>query len=573
MPKELKRVLHHLSKLAAVSTFGSLSDHELLGRFLVSHDEIAFTALAERHGPMVLGVCRRVLRDAHHAEDACQATFLVLARKAASIHKRASLGSWLHGVAFRIARKLRASLARRAAQSLPLDERPQSEDGEALSWRELQGVLDAELQRIPAKYRAPLVLCYLEGKTRDEAAAQLGWSDGELRGRLERGRHLLRRRLQQRGLALAGPLCATMFAPGGASAAVPAHLVIPTVKAAMSIVANGSLTAGLVPASVIALAKGGLSTMFLTKLTVLIALVVGLTAGLASGLPSHQALADGPKADSGRVAQANEPAIKLKALNVALVQDATVKDGSVIEMIGMPAGEFMMGGAPGDEFASPTEEARRKVRLTRPFYLSKYEITDRQWRLVMGKAPNPDTANLPAAAMTWAEAREFTAKLNKSYASVLPEGSVFRLPTEAEWEYAARAGATTRFYFGDDGTPLKDYAWFRDNAQHTMPVGQKKPNAWGFHDMTGNVWEMCLDYFLPNAKTDAEVVIDPINLKPHYSVVTRGGSYIESNKESRLSAHSSTHYIPKKRPNVGFRLAIGPPMPAGPIEAPAEEKK
>lgn len=252
-----------------------------------------------------------------------------------------------------------------------------------------------------------------------------------------------------------------------------------------------------------------------------------------------------------------------KTLRIPLTAEAD-KDGLVIEMIGLPAGEFMMGASPGDERASPTEEFRRKVRLSKSFYLSKFEITDQQWRFVTRKSPNPETANFPAAAMTWSEANEFAALLTRRYASHLPQHMVFRLPTEAEWEYAARAGGTTRYYFGDDPSLLKDHAWFRDNTEHTMPVGQKKPNAWGFHDMTGNVWEMCLDFFLPDATTDQEIVVDPINRKlfpPRFAVVTRGGSYIESAVESRLTLHSSTHYVPKKRPNVGFRLAIGYPMP------------
>src|SRR5262249_30017333 len=148
-------------------------DDELLGRFAEARDEAAFTALLERHGSMVLGVCRRVLGHPQDAEDACQATFLVLARKAASIRKRTSLASWLHGVAFRIARKLRGKRALPASAALPEVAVAGGAEAE-LSWREVRAVLDEELERLPERYRAPLLLCCLEGLTRDEAASRLG---------------------------------------------------------------------------------------------------------------------------------------------------------------------------------------------------------------------------------------------------------------------------------------------------------------------------------------------------------------------------------------------------------------
>src|SRR5262249_8695938 len=158
-----------------------LSDGELLGRFVETHDEAAFTALVERHGPMVLRVCRRVLGHAQDAEDACQATFLVLVRKAASVRKRGSAASWLYGVAARTARKLRAERARRGRICGCREEVVTGTAEDDPSWREVRALLDEELSRLPEKYQVPLVLCYLEGRTRDEAARQLGWSLNRLR--------------------------------------------------------------------------------------------------------------------------------------------------------------------------------------------------------------------------------------------------------------------------------------------------------------------------------------------------------------------------------------------------------
>src|SRR5262249_12430050 len=148
-------------------------------------------------------------RDTHDAEDAFQATFLVLARKASSIRKQASVSSWLYGVAYRVAMKAKVQLARMRRQDRQAVARTATDPAEDLTWREVQQVLDEELQRLPEKFQAPLLLCYLEGKTRDEAAQQLGWTEGMVKGRLERARELLRSRLARRGVTLSAGLLAT----------------------------------------------------------------------------------------------------------------------------------------------------------------------------------------------------------------------------------------------------------------------------------------------------------------------------------------------------------------------------
>ena len=160
-----------------------------------------FEALVRRHGPLVLSVCRRVLNQEQDAEDIFQATFLVLARKAESIRKQASLGSWLFGVAYRLAQKARASAARRHAHERRFAAMAETEIHPEESVDELRSLLDQELLHLPEKYRAPLVLCYLEGKTHLEAARTLGWPSGSMSKRLEQARALLRIRLGRRGVA------------------------------------------------------------------------------------------------------------------------------------------------------------------------------------------------------------------------------------------------------------------------------------------------------------------------------------------------------------------------------------
>ncbi len=285
----LGEVLRHVRTLAAAHTGRAASDRELLERFASGHDEAAFAALVERHGPMVLGVCRRALGDAHDAEDACQATFLVLARKADSVRKAASLGSWLHGVACRVAAGLRREQARRRRRERGAGRRAPADPCAELAWREVQAALDEELGRLPERYRAPLVLCYLEGSTRDEAARQLGLSVGSLHGRLERGRTLLRGRLARRGLGLSAALLAAALSVGSARGALPPTLVLASARAAVRLAAGHPAPPGDVPANVLTLAQEVLKNMFVTKLKAGAALVlcVGLlTAAVGGSLAS-----------------------------------------------------------------------------------------------------------------------------------------------------------------------------------------------------------------------------------------------------------------------------------------------
>jgi RNA polymerase sigma factor (sigma-70 family) len=236
-----------------------LRDGELLDRFLSRREESAFTLLVQRHGPMVLGVCQRVLGDIHAAEDSFQATFLVLVRQAGSIRKRGSLGSWLHGVALRIATRARAQASMRRRRERQLTRLPPAEAFDALSWQELRNVLDEELGRLPQKYRTALVLCHLEGRTMDQAAQELGCPRGTLANRVARGGQLLRRQLAGRGFALsAGALVAGLNEK--TSAAVPALLTINTVHAA-TFAASGPRSAGAISGKVAELAEGAIAGM------------------------------------------------------------------------------------------------------------------------------------------------------------------------------------------------------------------------------------------------------------------------------------------------------------------------
>jgi RNA polymerase sigma factor (sigma-70 family) len=212
------------------------ADRQLLDRFALERDGAAFEALVQRYGAMVLGVCQRLLDNAHDAEDAFQATFLVLVRKAGSIARPELLGNWLYGVACRVAKKARSVAVRRRIHERQAAVMPSSEPSPDVSRGELRGLLDQELGQLPEKYRAPLVLCYLQGLTNEQAARRLGWPAGSISYRLSRARELLRARLARRKEGLTSGAFATLLAGGAFQSAVPAPLADQTVQAGVALV-------------------------------------------------------------------------------------------------------------------------------------------------------------------------------------------------------------------------------------------------------------------------------------------------------------------------------------------------
>jgi RNA polymerase sigma-70 factor (ECF subfamily) len=284
----LETVLRHLSVLSQGRAARDLTDGELLAGYLARREEAVFGLLVQRHGPMVLGLCRRLLRDRHDAEDVFQATFFVLARKAGSIRRRGSLASWLHGVARRLALRLRSQAACRRGherRAVPMEsvERP-----DAATWEELRGVLDDEIGALPEKLRAAVVLCHLEGKTQTQAAAELGVAQSTVGVRLQRARELLRQRLTRRGLTLTAGALAAALVEQAAPAQVPALLAIAAVRSAGA-GAAGLAAAGAVPARVVALAEGVVRAMAMSNLKLFgMTILVGGALGVAGlGWQSH----------------------------------------------------------------------------------------------------------------------------------------------------------------------------------------------------------------------------------------------------------------------------------------------
>ena len=260
------------------------TDTDLLRRFATDRDETAFALLVERHGPLVLSVCRRVLGSLPDAEDAFQATFMVLARKAASIRDPGLLGNWLYGVASRIARKARVGLSKRQMHEkqvhlLPALQAPASSDTD-----DLCPVLDEELSRLPEKYRAALVLCYLEGRTNEEAAQLLRWPTGTVKGRLARARDLLRSRLLRRGWRMTAlALAAWLTASRAEAGTLPPGLAQATAHAAAGFAAGAAASAGA-SAQAVRLAQSMLRSLRPTKWLALALLLASVAIGATVAL-------------------------------------------------------------------------------------------------------------------------------------------------------------------------------------------------------------------------------------------------------------------------------------------------
>jgi RNA polymerase sigma factor (sigma-70 family) len=325
MPTPMNKVTEHLRRAGLLPDGGELTDGQLLECFVSRRETAALEALVHRHGPMVWGVCRRLLHDHHDAEDAFQATFLVLVRKAGSVLPRDRVGNWLYGVAHQTARKARALRARRLARERQVTTMPEAaaEQPETL-WAELRPLLDDALSRLPDKYRTAVVLCDLEGKTRKEAARQLAVPEGTLAARLARARALLAKRLARHGLALSAGTLAVVLSQKAAPACVPAPVLTATAKTLTPAAAAPPV---VLPGTVAALTEGVLKMMWRKKLLQMTAMLLVLTViGLGGGLyllqragaqpdrtdktPKNREEGKGPKpGDGGRDRDADQQAV------------------------------------------------------------------------------------------------------------------------------------------------------------------------------------------------------------------------------------------------------------------------
>lgn len=306
MPRRnLGDLVRYLQRLPVPESAGGSSDAELLERYVRCRDQAAFELLLWRHSVLVFNVCRRILPREHDAEDAFQATFLALVRKAHAIVRHGSIASWLYKVAYRVALEARERARRTRTHEQPIGDFLTDPSCADPVWNDVRPILDEEVNRLPQRLRRAFVLCYLEGKTNEEAARQLGCPPGTIFSRLARGRELLRQRLVRRGVTLTAALLTTALGQRAAEAVPATPLVAAALRGAL-LFADGQ-AAGAVSAQVTILAEGVLRTMFLTKLktAALVVILLGLFA--MGGVVTQHALKAAPQAEAQTEVQAAEP--------------------------------------------------------------------------------------------------------------------------------------------------------------------------------------------------------------------------------------------------------------------------
>jgi RNA polymerase sigma factor (sigma-70 family) len=313
----MNKVIQQIHRIALLQAAGERTDGQLLESFVSHREAAALEALVRRHAPMVWGVCGRILHNHHDTEDAFQATFLVLVRKASTVRPREMVGNWLYGVARQTALKARATRAKRQTRERQVTDMPESAVKERDLWNDLLPVLDQELSRLPDKYRVAIILCDLEGKTRKEAARQLGCPEGTMAGRLTRARIMLAKRLTRRGVVLSGGALAAVLSQQAAASGVQASVASSTIKAATLLAAGKAAATGAISVKVATLTEGVMKAMLFTKLKTVLAVVMilGFMAAGATILTSRTA-----------AGQEDKPPVVEKPVDTSAKQEPEMKE-------------------------------------------------------------------------------------------------------------------------------------------------------------------------------------------------------------------------------------------------------
>ncbi len=349
--KHLSAAVQHIHNMVTDPS-QSKDDGQLLTAFLANNDQVAFTTIIRRHGPMVLGICQRFLNDFHAAEDAFQATFILLAQQAGCIRKKESLASWLHGVGFRMARETKRAATRRSHHERQSGRTmPSADPAHRAAWLEIQTILDEEIQALPSPYREPFVRCCLEQISCSEVASQLGLEEATVRKRLMKARRRLQSQLNRRGVSLCAVL-AGLAVLGTATPTVLASSLVGSVARAAVHAAEGHSLATAIPQNVFALIQGVNKAMFLTKIKVTAFLFVTFaTVGSVFGLATYQMVGAAPTRlenpggdESPALVKGNGDSIHLSAnmsaklgIQVGEVKQRTAAKSRVLQLAGSTA--------------------------------------------------------------------------------------------------------------------------------------------------------------------------------------------------------------------------------------------
>lgn len=459
------------------------SDRELLGHFLAGKDETAFEAIVRRHGPMVFDVCRALLPNAADAEDAFQATFLILTRKAASIRNTTSLASWLHGVAYRTACQARTHFARRQRHEARCAAPEPSEAAGDLTWREAQAVIHQELAALPDRSRLPLVLCYLEGKTQEAAAAELGIAKSTLRERLEHGRTLLRVRLVKRGFGPAALLLAAAWPTAGLSAHVPLTLASETLR----ITSSG----GTAAKRVIELAHGVLHAMQSSKTATCVAAALSAVAFVGLFLPALVRPLAGPASILPVAAAAPTPKPKPDGERLWVLNDITFElkayspEGKVVTELKLPEGNRFLGLTPDGrkiafagkkgKVAGPKETAGLTVHLRDLGTGTEGTDTGLDYRERDYLVWSPDTGRVVRGRAA-DPANHFSARTYTLYDVVSQKSAELKLPAGHHVCQWAPDGKWLLVCFEGNGIGVGNPSWFK----LTLADGKLSPISTNF---------------------------------------------------------------------------------------------
>jgi RNA polymerase sigma factor (sigma-70 family) len=512
MPSEpLNLVLRTIRRLAG-DRDDEASDARLLERFARQRDEAAFAELVQRHGPLVLGVCRRVLRHEHDAEDAFQATFLVLARKAGSIRRREALGGWLYEVAYHIALRARADAARRRRREEEAGVMARADGSTPESPGELQPILDEELHHLPEQDRRLLVLCYLQGKTHQEAARQLGWPPGSLSRRMSHALEMLRDRLRCRGVLLAaGALVAALTAEATA-APVPAALLAPTVQAAL-LFATGKLAGpATVSAPAARLAEGALHAMFMTKLKMGLVLALTLAVVAGAGVLAYHTLSAAPgpiEPPAAPPVRAEKPPL-LDLFDDPLPPGALARLGTTRFRLGgwgesvtfTPDGKALVtAGLRGYACLWDTATGRELRQFGQPPLSSARRATLSPDGLTLASGHEDGTVRLWETA-TGKEIRSFSkAALAITALAFSPDGKRLVVASEIDWPPRGQVNPV-RLWDVATGTEVLRFEGHTDTVHAAVfaPDGKTLATGGGRYDPTLRFWDAATGQVLNNCK-------------------------------------------------------------------------